>query len=474
MSTQDTSFVATGNSVPSDPTGFTAWPAPSGNIPFDQGVLGFGVKRGLIGLVDTGTTAPPNAPPAVSYTAKVGTFGGANTDTGAAGVSATSVGVFGQGGNAKGLPTGLITGVLGASAANPGVMGWSGKSKGVYGVSGTAPSIGPLYDYTNGIGGVIGASIDAAGVVGLSQNHAGVYAATLGGSHWPAVDAYAIGVGVRSWSNGPSKDLPSIAVAGNSTSPSGLGVGGSAGALGIGVLGRAGKDGPPVPNVFAAGVYGTSDSNPGVVGASNASYGVHGFSTTSYGVVGEVPPTSASYAGVFFGRVLINGDLTVMGSSNLKGCAVPFPDGTHRVLYCMESPEVWFEDFGTARLKGGRAVVKLDADFAKVIKRGDYHVFFTPKGDCRGLYVRRQGGASFEVRELQGGKANVAFSYRIVGRRKDVKDHRRFTKIDTRLPRPPRAGGGRKQALAMRALLDTLEKHRERTKPARARRQPTG
>jgi hypothetical protein len=87
-------------------------------------------------------------------------------------VSATSVGVFGQGGNAKGLPTGLKSGVLGASAANPGVMGWSGKSKGVYGVSGPVPSIGSLLDYTKGVGGVIGASIDAAGVVGLSQNHA--------------------------------------------------------------------------------------------------------------------------------------------------------------------------------------------------------------------------------------------------------------------------------------------------------------
>jgi hypothetical protein len=69
--------------------------------------------------------------------------------------------------------------------------------------------------------------------------------------------------------------------------------------------------------------------------------------------------------------------------------------------------------------------VKLDADFAKVIKRGDYRVFLTPEGDCRGLYVRRKI-ASFEVRELMGGKSNIAFSYRIVGRRKDVRDRKRF------------------------------------------------
>ena len=38
-------------------------------------------------------------------------------------------------------------------------------------------------------------------------------------------------------------------------------------------------------------------------------------------------------------------------------------------------PEVWFEDFGAAKLKRGRVIVKLDADFAKLIKRGDYKVY---------------------------------------------------------------------------------------------------
>jgi len=56
------------------------------------------------------------------------------------------------------------------------------------------------------------------------------------------------------------------------------------------------------------------------------------------------------------------------------------------------------EDFGTAKLKRGRAVVKIDADFAKVIKRGDYRVFVTPEGECRGLYVRRKRAASFDTR----------------------------------------------------------------------------
>jgi hypothetical protein len=78
---------------------------------------------------------------------------------------------------------------------------------------------------------------------------------------------------------------------------------------------------------------------------------------------------------------------------------------------------------------------KLDADFGKVIKRGDYRVFLTPEDDCRGLYVRRKS-ASFEVRELQRGTSDVRFSYRNVGNRKDITGHQRFAKIDPRASVP--------------------------------------
>jgi hypothetical protein len=161
--------------------------------------------------------------------------------------------------------------------------------------------------------------------------------------------------------------------------------------------------------------------------------------------------------------------VTGMISPNPKSAVVPFPDGTQRLLYCMESPEVWFEDFGAARLKRGRAVVKIDADFAKVIKRGDYRVFPAPEGDCHGLYVRRKSAMSFEVRELMGGKSSITFSYRIVGRRKDIKGHRRFAKIDMPLPvpavvtRPARKRPMKSSAL--RTFLTRLEKETWQRRP---------
>jgi hypothetical protein len=169
MGTQDSTFFAVGSSNPNDFTGFTAWSTPSGNISFDQGVLGIGVKRGLIGLVVTGTNAPAKLPPAVGYTAKVATFGGANTDTGAAGVSTTLVGVFGQCGAApKDLSADLSCGVLGASAGKPGVIGWSSKSVGVQGFS--TDDLGVFGVTTNGTGVVGSATQKGTGMWGSSSD----------------------------------------------------------------------------------------------------------------------------------------------------------------------------------------------------------------------------------------------------------------------------------------------------------------
>ena len=97
----------------------------------------------------------------------------------------------------------------------------------------------------------------------------------------------------------------------------------------------------------------------------------------------------------------------------------------------------------------------------------DYRVFLTPEGDCRGLFVRRKTAANFEVRELMGGKSDVAFSYRIVGKRKDIKGHRRFAEIDTRVPSPSRAIRGHEQARwssAMGRLVSTPARTRRRQK----------
>jgi hypothetical protein len=256
------------------------------------------------------------------------------------------------------------------------------------------------------VAGVVGSSAQQPGIIGTSQ-FVGVYGYC--GAPGPMMNA---GNGVEGHS-------------GNGT----------------GVLGVAGAPGP-VPTVVGgiAGIVGSSDQHTGMIGTSSNGVGVVGYSQTQIGVYGETGAAgTGSYAGYFKSNLYVSGRI----DAGVKDAIVPFPDGTHRLLHCMESPEHWFEDFGAAKLKRGRAVVKLDANFAKVIKRSDYKVFVMPEGDCRGLYVRKSA-ASFEVRELGGGMSNVAFSYRIIGRRKDIRGHQRFAKINVTPPvfsgrrRPPR------------------------------------
>ena len=132
-----------------------------------------------------------------------------------------------------------------------------------------------------------------------------------------------------------------------------------------------------------AGVHGSSNGNVGVLGVSNASVGVYAASTSSTGLdatsgsapgsspaptaerhpgrlqrqrrrprhleqqhrrllrlrpaPASTPPAPSGFAARFDGPVLVNGNFTAIGGS--KSAAVPHPDGTHRRLYCVESPE---------------------------------------------------------------------------------------------------------------------------------------
>jgi hypothetical protein len=94
---------------------------------------------------------------------------------------------------------------------------------------------------------------------------------------------------------------------------------------------------------------------------------------------------------------------------------VPIDGGKRKVaLSAIESPENWFEDFGSAQLINGVAVIQLDPDFIQTVDtEKDYRVFPVPNGDCRGLYVTNRTVHSFEVRDLGGGTSNIRFDYRI-------------------------------------------------------------
>jgi hypothetical protein len=69
--------------------------------------------------------------------------------------------------------------------------------------------------------------------------------------------------------------------------------------------------------------------------------------------------------------------------------------------------------------------VNLEQAFGQTVDTDiDYHVFLTPRGDCKGLYIARESPNSFEVRELGGGTSSIGFDYRIMAKRKGYENVR--------------------------------------------------
>ena len=97
---------------------------------------------------------------------------------------------------------------------------------------------------------------------------------------------------------------------------------------------------------------------------------------------------------------------------------MPHPDGSHRRLYCVESLESWFKDFGRGTLRCGEAAVALDPDFAAVVDVSDYHVFLTGYDGRSDLSVCDCSPEGFRVRGSEG--AEGTFSWRVVAKRKDI------------------------------------------------------
>jgi hypothetical protein len=157
----------------------------------------------------------------------------------------------------------------------------------------------------------------------------------------------------------------------------------------------------------------------------------HDAPTATYGVYGKNTNKTYGYGVYSEGNMGVQGKLVVWGT---KSAVVKLKDGQSVLMYAVESSENWFEDFGSSKLKDGSALVSIESTFAETVNTGmEYHVFLTPNGDCRGLYVTNKSGSSFEVRELNGGKSSIPFSYRIVAKRKGYEDQR-LARVDEKEP----------------------------------------
>ncbi|MDH5405881.1 MAG: hypothetical protein OEX80_05025 [Candidatus Aminicenantes bacterium] len=354
-------------------------------------------------------------------------------------LSGTTYGVYGQSDSPDGR--GVYGNATATSGVNYGVYGISSSDSG-YGVFGTAPTYGVF-------GEASAASGTAYGVFGKSNSDSGK--AVYGWANSTSGTTYGVygksdsntGIGVSGEATATSGTT--YGVYGSSQSPNGAGVYGVGHYTpGYGVYGYADASSGTTYGVYGKTTstsgwavvgesYASSGVNYGVVGVNNSptGYGVYGNaqanSGTNYGIYGTTNSASG-YAGFFSGHVRVTKNLYVMKDLIVDGnktCVQPIDNGKKVLLYAMESPEIWFEDFGTAKLNNGQAVVQLESVFTQAanIEMG-YLIFLTPIGDCNGLYIARQDKDAFEVRELGGGTSSISFYYRIVAKRRGYEEVR--------------------------------------------------
>jgi hypothetical protein len=347
----------------------------------------------------------------------------------------TSIGVYGTAANpgTNGNSAVGVQGIGGNTTTNGTSYGGffsssnsasSGKSYGVYasgataGVYATSPNDGIRATSTSTTGnGVHG--------TGSGDSFYGVWG-EAGGGGYGSVGTSTGGNGSYGATTGTTTNVADIA-----------------GVYGYNALGAVGSR-----SLTNSGIYGTCTNCNGVSGSSANYVGVRGAATgagtntyggnfTAKNGVGLYAATSTGwtgllagngtrdayhYAAYFNGNVYINGSYTVAG---VKTGAVATTRGD-RLVYAEEATQSYLSDQGSATLKRGRAIVKIDPLFAQTVDLSKpYMVIVTPLSfDTAGLGAGNLKPGSFEVRELNRGKGHFTFSWRITALRKGYADIR--------------------------------------------------
>jgi hypothetical protein len=405
-----------------------------------------------VGLYGTSNQAMGVLGSSVSGAGVEGTSTSAN---GVHGVSQSTSGIFGETSSAStgdaalyGYSHSNAVGVYGYSAATAGVSGNTNTGNGVQGSAGAGTAVRAIGDTGYGL---FGSTTSGQAVAGSAQsgiggsfsnnsnsnatlqatNYASAAAALLinSSSSQPAVVGINYGATVGMYGYSPQGQ--GIGIEGNSIA--GIGVYATTNAQSTGF--QLGSFTGPValwadstpPNGDGAGIavvatangnnagYFTNNSQYSTIYSYNYGSGNSGTDSLFNTLEAASPKGTCGFGG--------NGDLACTGQVK---ALVETGGGARKVeTYAMQSPENWMEDFGSATLQNGVATVSIDPVFAETISASaDYHVFLTPNGDSRGLYVLAKTPTGFEVHESGGGKSTLNFDYRIVAKRRGYEAQR--------------------------------------------------
>jgi hypothetical protein len=409
--------------------------SPSGYGVYGQNAATTGLALGVYG--SSASSAGYGVEGSVSSPTAIGIFGSNSATTGNAvgvyGTSSSSGGFGVQGTVSSPTGYGVYGGNLVASGTTAGVYGGTASPTG-YGVegdnfatTGTAPGVygtsastngfgvygaGALGVYGAGVYGVYGSDTSATGtnygVYGTSPGGYGVYGNGFYGAYG---DGQAVGV---------FGSALSLGVSGQANGGSGTGENVTLG--GAGAWGDTGG-----PSGSYVGVLATADSNNALFAANNDPSGdyptlvAENDTTATHNPVFQTSSPN-TYSGSRHCTIDTSANLTCTG---VVSGIVQQVDGKQTAIYAMQSAENWLEDAGSGELSNGSARIELDSAFAQTVNAGvEYHVFLTPNGDSKGLYVSHKTATSFEVHEQGGGISSISFDYRIMAKRKGYENVR--------------------------------------------------
>jgi hypothetical protein len=366
--------------------------------------------------------------------------------------SGVGIGGVAEGISGIGVQGSGVTGVLGQGLSNGiGVEG-TGGSVGVKGQETIAGGIGVWGedDATTGVnngvfGEIFSSSSDATAVLGVANAARGTTYGVRGIN--TSSGQFAAGVEGENFST----TGVTFGLVGSTSSPNGIGavaLGDGESSTGFGLIGccPAGVWGDTASNAAGAtALAGTADDARAIFLSNNSPSGV----PTAFmfqGANGQLALQAGGSGG--FCTIDTNGHLFCPGGTSTIASV---DSGQRQVaLYAVESPQNWFEDFGSGRLTSGSATVTMDRTFVQTVDAAEYRVFLTPVGDCHGLYVSQKTATGFEVHELGGGQSNVSFDYRIVALRRGSENVRLsdMTERVKKLSAPlPKASPGRRISL---------------------------
>lgn len=312
-----------------------------------------------------------------------------------------------------------------------------------------------------------GVLVENAGIFGVSGTgnyQGGYFYGASGGSYSQndtdsdgAVAAYAYEFGTTQanigfW--GYSASATGIGVYGQGFQASTIGQDYGSGSNPIGVWGDTGETG-------GEGVLATADDGVAVFGGNKSSSGNATAEFVNFENTDESGLVLTTFGFEYGGgcNFDVSGNLSCTGKI---GEVAPVDGGSRKVaLNSVQSPEAWFEDAGSGQLSGGQAVVNIESVFGQTINTGvEYHVFLTPNGDCKGLYVAEKSAASFVVKELGGGTSSIAFDYRIMAKRKSFENVRLtdVTKAMT-INRPVKSAANAKHLPSAQSIRKQVQEH---------------